>query len=318
MDAMEEQLNPLAVTHLLQHTLRSLCLSESSQWVYAVFWRILPRNYPPPKWDLHVSAGVFDRSRGNKRNWILAWEDGFCNFTASTIPLEYKSDDVPQLGLQPEIFFKMSHEIYNFGEGVIGKVASDYSHKWIFNEPGDNETNNIIPSWNNPADFYPRTWEAQFQSGIKTIALISVREGVVQLGSPKKVEEDPSFILLLRKKFAYLESIPGVLLPHPASPAFPLTADNMQVQMQGYAQQMEFCENQQLRIMPSINSLDALLSKLPAVGPTSGQVYGEMPVLMAAQKQEMERSVLKEEIEVIGGETSSSMNYLVNAANSMQ
>lgn len=38
---------------LLQHTLRSLCScsdsSNSSKWVYAVFWRILPRNYPPPK-----------------------------------------------------------------------------------------------------------------------------------------------------------------------------------------------------------------------------------------------------------------------------
>lgn len=46
---MEEHINPLAVTHLLQHTLRSLCIHEDSQWVYAVFWRILPRNYPPPK-----------------------------------------------------------------------------------------------------------------------------------------------------------------------------------------------------------------------------------------------------------------------------
>jgi hypothetical protein len=32
---------------LLQHTLRGLC--TDSQWVYAVFWRILPRNYPPPQ-----------------------------------------------------------------------------------------------------------------------------------------------------------------------------------------------------------------------------------------------------------------------------
>jgi hypothetical protein len=307
---MEEQLNPLAVTHLLQHTLRSLCLNESSPWVYAVFWRILPRNYPPPKWDLRVGAGHFERTRGNKRNWILAWEDGFCNFAASTLVFEYKPGDVAELGgLQPEIFFKMSHEIYNFGEGVLGKVASEYSHKWVFNEPQDHETNNVVPSWNNPADLYPRTWDAQFQSGIKTITLIAVREGVVQLGSLKKVEEDPSYVLLLRKKFTYLESIPGVLLPHPATPAIPVTPDSMQVQqMQGYAQQMDFWANQQVRIMPSVNSLDALLSKLPAVGPTSGHMYGEIPVLMAAQKHEME---------VNGGEPSSSMNYLVNVANPM-
>nr|ACR35015.1 unknown [Zea mays] len=64
---MEEQLSPLAVTHLLQHTLRSLCGHDDAQWVYAVFWRILPRNYPPPKWDLQ--GGIYDRTRGNRRNW---------------------------------------------------------------------------------------------------------------------------------------------------------------------------------------------------------------------------------------------------------
>lgn len=90
----------------------------------------------------------------------------------------------------------------------------------------------------------------------------------------------------------------------------------MQVQMQaGYDQQMDFWANQQVRIMP--NSLDALLSKLPAVGPTSGHMYGEIPALMLAQKHEMERAALKDEMEVNGGETSGSMNYLVNVANPM-
>lgn len=51
---------------------------------------------------------------------ILAWEDGFCNFAASTLAFKYEPGDVAQLGgLQPEIFFKMSHEIYNFGEGYV-------------------------------------------------------------------------------------------------------------------------------------------------------------------------------------------------------
>jgi len=55
---MEEQLGPVAVTHLLQHTLRSLCTggAPAPQWVYAVFWRILPRNYPPPKCVPAVSS----------------------------------------------------------------------------------------------------------------------------------------------------------------------------------------------------------------------------------------------------------------------
>lgn len=201
---MEEQLSPLAVTHLLQHTLRSLCAAhDDAQWVYAVFWRILPRNYPPPKWDLQ--GGIYDRTRGNRRNWILAWEDGFCNFAASG-GCDHEGAAAPaaaaaaytecaagqeasqQQGLQPELFFKMSHDIYNYGEGLIGKVAADHSHKWVFQEAQPQEREiNLISSWSNPADSHPRTWEAQFQSGIKTIALIAVREGVVQLGSMKKV-----------------------------------------------------------------------------------------------------------------------------------
>ncbi|GKB12977.1 hypothetical protein Tco_0846900, partial [Tanacetum coccineum] len=36
---------------------------------------------------------------------------------------------------------------------------------------------------------HPRTWEAQFQAGIKTIALVAVREGVIQLGSIHKLRQ---------------------------------------------------------------------------------------------------------------------------------
>ncbi|KAE8023424.1 hypothetical protein FH972_009118 [Carpinus fangiana] len=273
---MEEHLNPLAVTHLLQHTLRSLCIHENSQWVYAVFWRILPRNYPPPKWD---SQGAYDRSRGNRRNWILVWEDGFCNFAASSAA-EINSGDCPASssvygncefqhyqGLQPELFFKMSHEIYNYGEGLIGKVAADHSHKWIYKEPNDQEIN-FLSAWHNSADSHPRTWEAQFQSGIKTIALIAVREGVVQLGGIHKVIEDLSYVVLLRKKFSYIESIPGVLLPHPSSSAYPCSPEAWHFQG-SLAPPAEFYEqyNQPLRVTPSMSSLEALLSKLPSVVP---------------------------------------------------
>ncbi|KAL2484553.1 Serine/threonine-protein kinase WNK (With No Lysine)-related [Abeliophyllum distichum] len=268
---MEEQLNSLAVTHLLQHSLRSLCIHENSQWVYAVFWRILPRNYPPPKWD--SQGGVYDRSRGNRRNWILVWEDGFCNFSASTTEInpsecqagssvyEYQHYQ----GLQPELFFKMSHEIYNYGEGLIGKVAADHSHKWIYKEPNDQEIN-FLSAWHNSADSYPRTWEAQFQSGIKTIALIAVREGVIQLGAVHKVIEDLSYVVLLRKKFSYIESIPGVLLPHPSSAAYPNAPEAFHFQ-NNMIPPTEFYNhfNQPLKITPSMSSLEALLSKLPSV-----------------------------------------------------
>eukprot|EP01018_Ginkgo_biloba_P014772 Gb_23490 [translate_table: standard] len=221
MHIMENEMGVPVATHLLQHTLRSICME--SQWVYAVLWRILPRNYPPPKWD--TEDGIYDRSRGNRRNWILVWEDGFCDFSATKqVQIGssgqekslYKLDEYFQSGLQPELFFKMSHEVYNYGEGLIGKVAAEKNHKWIFRDPLQHEINYLSP-WHNSIDPHPRTWEAQFNSGIQTIALIAVREGLLQLGATQKVVEDLNCVILLQRKFNYLLSIPGVFLPHPSS-----------------------------------------------------------------------------------------------------
>ncbi|KAI4384279.1 hypothetical protein MLD38_002456 [Melastoma candidum] len=358
-DQQHQQLNPLAITHLLQQTLRSICLHENSQWVYAVFWRILPRNYPPPKWDSH---GGYERSRGNRRNWILVWEDGFCNFAASTAvdsggdgngpgdrPSSSSSgygSEFPQYqGLQPELFFKMSHEIYNYGEGVIGKVAADYSHKWIHKEPPNEHEINFLSSWHNSADSFPRTWEAQFQAGIKTIALIAVREGVVQLGAINKVAEDLSYVVLIRKRFGYIESIPGVLLPHPSSAPFPHyvnpgmcvapTPDAWHFQhhagMVPPMNAVDMCEDpfgsqqQQhqpvIKITPSMSSLEALLSKLPAVMPPPPPPQQESPHFLASPenrattlelitaKQEIEEEYYRQPIasDVLVGESSGSM-----------
>ncbi|CAM8876726.1 unnamed protein product [Rhodiola kirilowii] len=340
---MEEHISPLAITHLLQHTLRSLCIHDNSQWVYAVFWRILPRNYPPPKWDIH--GGAYDRSRGNRRNWILVWEDGFCNFasSAAAAPELSSGGDCPTTpaaayghnncefqqfqGLQPELFFKMSHEIYNYGEGLIGKVAADHSHKWVYKEPNDQSEINFLSAWHNSADLHPRTWEAQFQSGIKTIALIAVREGVVQLGAVNKVVEDLNYVVTLRKKFGYIESIPGVLLPHPSSSAFPYTtpeeaaAAAWQFQQPQQPQDYYTDHHQQhhfaaanpnnnyghqpahMKITPSMSSLEALLSKLPPVIPpqlhSSPSPYDHSLQFMSNRSSplSMEKNMLKEEIE---------------------
>ncbi|KAJ0436176.1 putative transcription factor MYC/MYB [Helianthus annuus] len=326
---MEEQLSQSTITHLLQHTLRSFCIHENSQWVYAVFWRILPRNYPPPKWD--TQGGAYDRSRGNRRNWILAWEDGFCNFAASTAGemssgdrLAYPNHEYQQpQGLQPELFFKMSHEIYNYGEGLIGKVAADHSHKWIFKEPSDQE-NSFLSAWNNSADSHPRTWEAQFQAGIKTIALIAVREGVIQLGSISKVIEDLNFVVMLRKKLSYIESIPGVLLPHPSSSLYPFKPEgcNMPEAWPFHGgsggSDLQAVYIPPTNITPSMSSLEALLSKLPSVVPVSSSTLPAPPYCEATQphfvavepeKEVVEEGDEEEEEEVKDvGECSSSMS----------
>ncbi|KAA3488773.1 transcription factor LHW-like isoform X2 [Gossypium australe] len=199
---------------LLQHTLRSLCSysdssssSSSSKWVYAVFWRILPRNYPPPKWDYGGSA--LDRSKGNKRNWstqILVWEDGFCDFHEC----ERAGSGYVKGRFGADIFFKMSHEVYNYGEGLVGKIAADNSHKWVHKEiPNENDPG-FISSWNMSIEPQPKAWTSQFNSGIQTIAIISVREGIIQLGSLDKMVEDLNLVISIQRKFSYLQSIPGV------------------------------------------------------------------------------------------------------------
>ncbi|RVW47275.1 Protein RICE SALT sensitive 3 [Vitis vinifera] len=311
------------------------------------------------------------------------WEDGFCNFAASTAEIN-SSDCVGSSvygncefqhfqGLQPELFFKIdftsNRRRFNPVNSLIGKVAADQSHKWVYKEPNEQEIN-FLSAWHNSADSYPRTWEAQFQSG--TIALIAVREGVIQLGavhkvlslslsllstlslsllstlplSPSstykyhfaiyflsfmefKVIEDLSYVVLLRKKFGYIESIPGVLLPHPSPSPFPFKVDGYGApdawHFQGTpAPAPEFYDhfNQPMKITPSMSSLEALLSKLPSVVPVSSQPtsgYCESQPQFLSSQRPLEllgmEKVTKEEIddqeyrhEKDVGESSSSMS----------
>ncbi|KAL4182013.1 hypothetical protein AMTRI_Chr12g240340 [Amborella trichopoda] len=294
MEDQGSQAFSLEVSYLLQQTLRSLCSLDNSHWLYAVFWRILPRNYPPPKWD--SQGAMLDRTRGNRRNWILVWEDGFCNFMASprerrenwptnAVSTSLFPNSHTSTYMEPQNFFKMSHEVYNYGEGLIGKVAADNSHKWIFREqPQDQETASVSP-WQTFVDPQPRIWEAQFQSGIQTIALIAVKEGVIQLGSLLKVMEDLNYIAILKKKFSYLHSIPGVLLPHPSTnlqtntthphtcqshlqnrPAFyPLLSPQPNTNPPKQTFSPNFLSPQTTLIAPSMTSLESLLSKLPSI-----------------------------------------------------
>ncbi|KAK9135877.1 hypothetical protein Syun_015207 [Stephania yunnanensis] len=208
---------------LLQHTLKTLCSSspdDSPKWVYAVFWRILPRNYPPPKWD--YGGSFLDRSKGNKRNWILVWEDGYCDF----IECERAGSGYIKGRFGADVFFKMSHEVYSFGEGLVGKVAADSSHKWVFRQNQSEKDLNLFTSWNGSIDPQPKAWETQFNSGIQTISIISVREGLLQLGSLEKVVEDLNLVMNIQRKFSYLQSIPGVLSmqrPYLSSTQYPNT-----------------------------------------------------------------------------------------------
>ncbi|KAI3834209.1 hypothetical protein MKX03_030016 [Papaver bracteatum] len=225
---------------LLQQTLRNLCsCSDSSKWVYAVFWRILPRNYPPPKWDF--GGSFLDRSKGSNRNWILAWEDGYCDF----LECDRAGSDYIKGRFGAHVFFKMSHEVYNYGEGLIGKTAAENSHKWVFRENSVDKDHNHQSSWNGSNDSQPRAWDFQFSSGIQTIAIISVREGLIQLGSLEKVMEDLNLVINIQRIFSYLHSIPSaftmqrpyLMPPHSYPNTYKL-----------HTQMTDFCEDEKLQL----------------------------------------------------------------------
>ncbi|RWW53473.1 hypothetical protein BHE74_00040059 [Ensete ventricosum] len=136
-----------------------------------------------------------------------------------------------------------------------------------------------------------------------------------------KVTEDLSFVILLRKNFTFLESIPGVLLPHPSSSVFLAGIDscggggpqNWPVDAGApLVPPAEFYE-----VTPSMSSLESLLSKLPPVVPPP-----EMPVLVQKPSpgvMKVER-VAKEEcghrsgILEVDGECSSSVPYHVQVS----
>ncbi|KAF4358793.1 hypothetical protein F8388_022560 [Cannabis sativa] len=67
---------------------------------------------------------------------------------------------------------------------LMGKVASDKCHKWVFKEPTECEPN-ISNYWQSSFDVLPTEWTDQFESGIQTIAVIQAGHGLLQLGSCK-------------------------------------------------------------------------------------------------------------------------------------
>jgi hypothetical protein len=116
-----------------------------------------------------------------------------------------------------------------------------------------------------------------------------------------KVIEDLSYVVLLRKKFSYIESIPGVLLPHPSSSAYPYKLEpygNIPPEQWHNYQGISYAPQQQsdqlydhfnnmpMKVTPSMSSLEALLSKLPSV----------VPPQQSSQQQEEQRA-----LEFMGG-----------------
>ncbi|KAL5564346.1 hypothetical protein UlMin_027510 [Ulmus minor] len=172
----------------LHEALRTVCLN--TDWTYSVFWTIRPR----PR----VRGGNGCKVGDDNGSLMLMWEDGFCRGRVSDCLEEIDGEDPVR-----KAFSKMSIQLYNYGEGLMGKVASDKCHKWVFKEPTECEPN-ISNYWQSSFDALPPEWTDQFESGIQTIAVIQAGHGLLQLGSCKIIPEDLHFVLRMRHTFESL------------------------------------------------------------------------------------------------------------------
>ncbi|KAL0328458.1 UNVERIFIED_CONTAM: protein RICE SALT SENSITIVE 3 [Sesamum calycinum] len=178
----------------LHEALRSVCLN--SDWTYSVFWTIRPR----PR----VRGGNGCKVGDDNGSLMLMWEDGFCRGRVAECLDEMDGEDPVR-----KSFSKMSIQLYNYGEGLMGKVASDKCHKWVFKEPTECEPN-ISNYWQSSFDALPPEWTEQFESGIQTIAVIQAGHGLLQLDTrrPTFCAEDETHFRILR--------LPIRILPIPA------------------------------------------------------------------------------------------------------
>ncbi|KAF9611360.1 hypothetical protein IFM89_030905 [Coptis chinensis] len=180
----------------LHEALRNICLN--SDWTYSVFWSIRPR----PRTRGGTGCKVGDESG----SLMLMWEDGFCQRRVADCLEDIDGEDQVR-----KAFSKMSIQLYNYGEGLMGKVASDKCHKWVFKEPPESEAN-ISNYWQSSFDALPSEWTDQFNSGIQTIAVIQAGHGLLQLGSCEIIPEDLHFVLRMRHTFETLGHQSGFYL----------------------------------------------------------------------------------------------------------
>uniref|UniRef100_A0A0E0R7Y5 Transcription factor MYC/MYB N-terminal domain-containing protein n=1 Tax=Oryza rufipogon TaxID=4529 RepID=A0A0E0R7Y5_ORYRU len=166
----------------LHEALRNVCLN--SDWTYSVFWTIRPR----PRCRGGNGCKVGD----DNGSLMLMWEDGFCRPRVAECLEDIDGEDPVR-----KAFSKMSIQLYNYGEGLMGKVASDKCHKWVFKEPSECEPN--IANY----------WQSSFDA---TIAVIQAGHGLLQLGSCKIIPEDLHFVLRMRHMFESLGYQSGFFL----------------------------------------------------------------------------------------------------------
>ncbi|KAH9316348.1 hypothetical protein KI387_024975, partial [Taxus chinensis] len=167
---------------------------------------------------------------------MLTWEDGYYEFAKPSLAsndyscIKSLSDEFETGGsshhhgvfgrefcsMEDKIGLavaKMSYQIHSLGEGIVGHVAFTGKHHWVIRQKNCIDKSNSISMPTRRMLEYPDGWQNQFESGIKTIAVVAIApHGVVQLGSMKTIMEDLEFISHIRSVFGTLQNIPGVFL----------------------------------------------------------------------------------------------------------
>ncbi|KAK6946695.1 Transcription factor MYC/MYB N-terminal [Dillenia turbinata] len=224
----------------LHEALRSVCLN--SDWTYSVFWTIRPRprirggngckvgddnGSLMLMWEDGFCKGrvaecleeidgedpvrkAFSKMSIQLYNYGEGWVLGRCCFISISVlslsvslSLSLSLSGIRKLVRLYFLFFGWVYDIYLVCDRLMGKVASDKCHKWVFKEPSECEPN-ISNYWQSSFDAIPPEWTDQFDSGIQTIAVIQAGHGLLQLGSCKIIPEDLHFVLRMRHTFESL------------------------------------------------------------------------------------------------------------------
>ncbi|XP_040993433.1 transcription factor LHW [Juglans microcarpa x Juglans regia] len=184
---------------LLKEALKTLC--GSSQWSYAVFWKIGCQNPKLLIWEdcyyepsassaLHIAGS--ETFRECERSWDSP------EIRSSQLRIQ-AGDRVHSL----INVMMINNQVNVVGEGIVGRAAFTGNHQWILS---NNYTGAVHP---------PEVLNEvlhQFTAGIQTVAVIPILpHGVVQLGSSLSIMENIGFVNDVRSLILQLGCVPSAL-----------------------------------------------------------------------------------------------------------
>ncbi|KAA0055905.1 hypothetical protein IC582_003509 [Cucumis melo] len=187
---------------LLKEMLKALC--GSSQWSYAVFWKIGCQNTKLLIWEEchYQPLPSFDSSGSESSKFPLGELEGCWGYSQSSSSLQSNHGEDKLYSLIHKM--NLNKHVSLVGEGIVGRAAFIGNHLWIL-------------SSNYTRDAYPpevlSELHQQFLAGMQTVAVIPVLpHGVVQLGSSFSIMENMMFVNHVKSLILHLGSVPGALL----------------------------------------------------------------------------------------------------------